>query len=247
MSQNEDNSSRKRRINDEGKASRGPKIRVLSFTSLCVVILIVCGLGTRYFLKQEFSIVYVILSVFFSINILICWWEACLFLQRTRVEDRTEYWRERRVQTGRHPHVEFFTTKISLKQAFSAKTWADIWATYAQYDPSFADRRTYGFNVDIANGFVTLLPTVFLYTTFTAYLVPAYIAGMIGLMLCWQWIYMTSVYWTSFFVAKRHHEISKRDLFLYILGTNAPWFLCPLLGLVVSVRLIVDGNYSVLG
>ena len=138
-------------------------------------------------------------------------------------------------------------TKILLKQAFSSKTWADIWATYAQYDPSFADRRTYGFNVDIANGFVTLLPTIFLYATFTAYIVPAYLAGMIGLMLCWQWVYMTSVYWTSFFVAKRHVNIPRRDLYLYILGTNAPWFLCPLLGLFVSIRLILDGNYSMLG
>ncbi len=136
MSQTKDSTSSERRLNDEGEVSKGPKVRVLSFTAVCVTILIICGLGTRYYLKQEFCTIYVILSVFFSFNILICWWEACLFLQRTRVENRTAYWRERRVQTGRLPHVEFFTTKIPLKQAFNSKTWADIWATYAQYDPS---------------------------------------------------------------------------------------------------------------
>ncbi|MCY3541444.1 MAG: hypothetical protein OXH31_06005 [Gammaproteobacteria bacterium] len=247
MSQDVDSSTPQTRINEEVEASKGPKIRVLSFSLLCITVLIVCGFGTRLYLKQELSIIYAILSVFFSINILICWWEACLFWQRTRVENRTSYWHERRVQTGKLPHVEFFATKIPLKQAFSSKTWADVWATYAQYDPSFADRRTYGFNVDIANGFVTLLPTLFLYATFTAPIVPAYVAGIVGLMLCWQWTYMTSVYWISFFVAKRHQSVPKRDLYLYIFGTNAPWLLCPLLGLFVSIRLIVDGNYSILG
>lgn len=247
MSKDVDSSSPQTRLNEEVEASTGLKVRVLSFTLVCITVLIVCGLGTRFYLKHELSIIYVILSVFFSINILICWWEVCLFLQRTRVENRTSYWRERRIQTGRLPHVEFFTTKIPLKQAFSSKIWADIWATYAQYDPSFADRQTYGFNVDIANGFFTLLPTIFLYVAFTVNIVPAYIAGMIGLMLCWQWTYMTSVYWLSFFVAKRHHDIPRRDLYLYIFGTNAPWLLCPLFGLFVSIRLIVDGNYSILG
>ncbi|MYD45138.1 MAG: hypothetical protein F4W92_02130 [Gammaproteobacteria bacterium] len=227
--------------------TKGPKIRVLSFTLLCIFVLIGIGLGTRYYLKQDLSIIYVILSVFFSTNILICWWEVCLFVQRTLIEHRTTYWRERRCETGKLPHIEFFTAKIPIKRAFSSKTWADIWATYAQYDPSFADRRTYGFNVDIANGFFTLLPTIFLYATLTAYIVPAYVAGIVGLMLCWQWTYMTSVYWISFFVAKRHLNIPKRDLYLYILGTNAPWLLFPLLGLFVSIRLIVDGNYSILG
>lgn len=219
----------------------------MSFAILCVGVLIVGGLGTRYYLKQDLGVIHTILSVFFSINVLICWWEACLFLQRDRVEQRTTYWHDWRTRTGKLPYVEFLTTKIPLTQVFSPSIWADVWATYAQYDPSYADRRTYGFNVDIANGFFSLLPTVFLYAAFTAYLVPAYIAGMIGLMLCWQWTYVTSVYLISFFVAERHHKISKRDLCIYVLGTNAPWLMCPLLGLFVSIRLIVDGNYSVLG
>ena len=246
MNQSVDNSSAEGRESNNLNKTRGPKIRVLSFTSLCVGILIAVGLGTKYYLNQELSVTYVILSAFFSINILICWWEACLFWQRTRVENRTSYWRERRIQTGKLPHVEFFISKVPLAKVLSSKTWADIWATYAQYDPSFADRRTYGFSVDIANGFVTLLPTIFLYVVFTVHFLPAYVAGMVGLMLCWQWIYMTSVYWVSYFVAKRHRSIPRRDLYLYIIGTNAPWVVCPLLGLIVSIRLIVEGNYNVL-
>ena len=109
----------------------------------------------------------------------------------------------------------------------SPALWADVWATYSQYDASFADRRTYGFNVDIANGFATILPTLILYASFTAEFLPAYVAGTVGLMLFWQWTYMTTVYWVSFFVANRQHSVSRRDLCLYILGMNAPWILCP--------------------
>ena len=239
-------SSGEREYNENDTTHR-LKIRVLSFAALCVVILVVLGLGTRYYVQQDLSVIHAILGVFFSINVLICWWETCLYSQRTRIENRTAYWRDWRIETGRLPHVEFFSAKIPITRVFSSKIWADVWATYAQYDPSFADRRTYGFNVDIANGFLTLLPTIFLYAAFTVYFLPAYVAGMIGLILFWQWTYMTSVYWVSFFVAKRHRDISRRDLYLYILGTNSPWVLCPLLGLFVSVRLIVDGNYTVLG
>lgn len=44
----------------------------------------------------------------------------------------------------------FLTSKVPLKAAFSPTVWADVWATYATYDGSFADRRTYGFSVDVA-------------------------------------------------------------------------------------------------
>ena len=244
MNQSVDRSSSEAREND---ITHRLKIRVLTFVVFCLGVLIVIGLGTRYFVSQDLGVIHAVLSVFLSTNILICWWEVCLFLQCTLVEQRTEYWRDWRIQTGQLPHFAFFTTKIPLKRVFSPKIWADLWATYAQYDPSYADRRSYGFNIDIANGFFTLLPTMFLYAAITVYFLPAYVVGMIGLMLFWQWIYVTSLYWVSFFVAKRQHDVLKGDMYLYILVPSVPWLVCPLLGLFVSIRLIVDGNYSVLG
>ena len=47
----------------------------------------------------------------------------------------------------------------------------------AQYDGSYADRRTYGFNVDIANGFATPVPTLILYAAYSVDLIPALAAG----------------------------------------------------------------------
>ena len=217
------------------------------FAVLVVAVLASVGIGGRYCVRGDFNVIHAVLSLFFSINLLICYFEACLYLRRDYIETRTEYWRERRDETGGTPAVQFLLTKVPLAKTLSPTVWADIWATYAQFDSSYADRRTYGFNVDIANGFATPVPTLILYAAYTFDMLPALVAGIIGVMLFWQLTYMTSVYLVSFFVATRQARISRGELYIYILAMNAPWILCPLLGLYVSVRLILDGDYSVLG
>ncbi|WP_419553221.1 hypothetical protein [Candidatus Poriferisodalis sp.] len=122
-----------------------------------------------------------------------------------------------------------------------------MWATYSTYDGSFADRRSYGFNVDVGNGFVTAVPSLILYAALATEFLPPMAAGIVGIMLFWQWTYATSAYLMSFFVAKRHRSIRRSELAALILGINAPWVLCPLVGLYASIRLVVDDSYSVLG
>ena len=215
--------------------------------ALAVAILVSAGIGGRYWIRGDFDVVHALLSLFFSVNLVVCYWEICLFLRRDYIERRTGYWRDRRRETGRSPVAEFLGARVPLAKLFSPTQWADVWATYAQYDGSYADRRTYGFNVDIANGFATPVPTLILYAACSVDLMPALVAGIIGAMLFWQLIYMTSVYWVSFFVADRQSRISRREKYFYIYGMNCPWVLCALLGLYVSIRLIADGDYSVLG
>ncbi len=94
---------------------------------------------------------------------------------------------------------------------------------------------------------VTPVPTLILYAAYTFNFVDAVVAGILGVVLFWQWTYVTSVYWASFFVANRQARITRREMYTYICAINSPWVLCALLGLYVSIRLILDGNYSVLG
>ena len=217
------------------------------FSVLVIAILTFAGIGGRYWLRGDFDIIHALLILFFSINLWICFWEICLFLKRDHIERRAEYWRRRRQETGRTPAVEFLTGKVPLAKSLSPDSWADVWATYAQIDGSYADRRTYGYNVDIANGFVTPVPMLVLYAAYTFDIVSAPLAGIIGTMLFWQLAYATSVYWVSFFGANRQSRISKRDKYIYIWALNSPWLLFALLGLYVSIRLIADGDYGVLG
>ena len=125
--------------------------------------------------------------------------------------------------------------------------WVEVWAAYSQYDGSFAGRRTFGYNADIANRMVTPVPILILYAAYTFDLLPAVLAGILGVMLFWQWTYVTSAYWVSFFVANRHTRISRDEVCTYICTINSPWVLRALPGLCVCVRLVLDGNYSVLG
>ena len=215
--------------------------------ALIVAILAFFGIGTRYWLHGDLNVIHCLLSLFFSVNLLICYWEICLFFRSDYIETRTEYWRKRRHETGRTPAIEFLTAKFPLTRMLSPTLWADVWATYAQYDDSYADRRTFGFSADIANGFITPIPTLILYAAYTAGSLPALFAGILGIMLFWQWTYVTSVYWVSFFVAKQQSRISRREKYIYIFAINSYWVLCALLGLYVSIRLVLDGNYSVLG
>lgn len=151
------------------------------------------------------------------------------------------------MQTGRTLAVEFLATKVPLRKVLSPTLWADAWATYCMYDDSYADWRTYGFSVDIANGFFTPLPSLILYAAFTTVFMPALFAGILGVILFWQWTYVSSVYWVSFFVSRRQELVSKADTYIYIWGATAVWVLFGLLGLYVSIRLIIEGDYTVLG
>lgn len=225
----------------------GPRLPAGLLAALFVAVLALLGIGARFHAHGDLNLIHSVLSLFFSINLLVCYWEICLFFRRDHIERRTDYWRERQRETGRAPAAEFLASKVPLTRIWSPTVWADAWATYARYDSSYADRSSFGFNVDIGNGFVTPLPTLILYGAYTLDFLPALYAGILGAMIFWQWIYATSLYCVSFFVARRHTRISRLETFTFIIVINSFWVLCALLGLYVSIRLIVDGNYSVLG
>ena len=217
------------------------------FAALVVATLTVVGIGARHQAYGDLNALHSVLSLFLSINLLICYWEICLFLRRDLVEMRTAHWREWRKRTGRTPAIEFLRARVPLVRMLSPTVWADVWAAYAQYDSSYADRRTFGFNVDVVNGFLTPVPTLIVYVACTFQVLPAVLTGVVGVILFWQVMYGASVYLVSFFVAGRQERISRRELYTWILAPNSPWMAGGLLGVYVSVRLITDGDYRVLG
>ena len=214
---------------------------------LAVALMALPGIGVRYLLHGDLDVFQCLFSLFFSINLLICYWEMCLFFRRDYIEERAEFWRRRWHDTGRTPAVEFLTTSVPLNRILSPTVWADVWAAYSMFDSAYEDRNTYGFNIDIANGFATPAPTLTLYVTYAAGLLPAVAAGILGAMLFWQWVYASSLYLVSFFVGQKQTLITTREFYVYIFSLNAIWVLIPMLGLYVSVRLILDGDYSALG
>ncbi len=224
-----------------------PVIPVALLNVLIISTITLAGVGARLACCGDFNLLHAVLTLFFAINLVICYWEWCLFVKRDDIEERAEFWRERWQETGRAPPIEFLASKVPLSKMLSTSIWANVWATYCHFDSSYSDRRTYGYNVDVGNGLSTPLPSLVLFVSYTFAALPAQVAGIIGVMLFWQLVYATSVYLISFFIAGRHTRICRRDLYMYIFALNSPWILCPLLGLWVSIRLVVDGNFSVLG
>ena len=216
------------------------------FTALVVAVVAGAGIGVSYGLRGGVSVSYGVLSLFLALNLLISFWELSLGLRQDLIAARAAYWRGRRAETGRSPALAFLTSRVSGPQILSLDFWADVWAAYASYDGSYLDRRSYGFNADFANGLLLALPSLVLYVVITIHWLPAMVTGILGVMLFWHWLCSGSVYWLSFFGSGGHRSISRGEVFAYVWLPTAPWVLASMVGVYVSIRLIVDGDYSAL-
>ena len=139
---------------DDNRSLVSLPVTVVAGLQICLLAL--TGIGLHYVLYGTASLIHSLISFFLSLNLLICYWEICLFFRRDYIETRHRYWIDRQKRTGRVPALEFLGRDVPLRDVFSPTLWADVWATYSLYDGSYADRRTYGFNADVGNGFVTL-------------------------------------------------------------------------------------------
>ncbi len=225
---------------------KGPKIPVAAIVVVAVAGQAVAWNIAFHRLHGGLNAWYALLSLFLSINLLICYWEACLYLRRDYIEKRAEYWRGRKA-AGRSPGIELFFSGIPLRSIASPTAWADVWAAYCAYDDAYTDRRTFGFNCDVGNGFVTPVPSMILLTSLTTGFLPATVAGILGVALFWQWVYVTSIYQMSFYMSGGHREIGMRDLLVWVWTPNIVWVVVPAAGSYVAVRLVLDGTYAVLG
>ena len=216
------------------------------FAALVVAVVAGAGIGVSYGLRGGVSVSYGVLSLFLALNLLISFWELSLGLRQDLIAARAAYWRGRPAETGRSPAFAFLTSRVSGRQILSLDFWADVWAAYASYDGSYLDRRSYGFNADFANGLLLALPSLVLYVVITIHWLPAMVTGILGVMLFWHWLYSGSVYWLSFFGSGGHRSISRGEVFAYVWLPTAPWVLASMVGVYVSIRLIVDGDYSAL-
>lgn len=226
---------------------RGPKVVVWLIAAAIVAVLTVAWNSASYRLHGSPSPIFLVFSLFLSLNLLICYLEICLYFKRDYIVERARYWHDRRAATGRAPAVEFLTARVPLRRVASPTVWADTWATYSLYDSAYTNQRTFGFNCDVGNGFVTPVPSVVLLVAFTFGIIPAAFAGILGVALFWQWVYVSSLYAVSVWISKEHEALPGTVRWLYVWGPNSIWIIVPLLGLFVSVRLILDGSYAVIG
>ena len=101
-----------------------------------------------------------LLHFFNSLNFLICLWEISLGLYIEQIQRTFKTLRRKFNRDELGACVEFFLTPLTLKEAFALKTWHVVWATYALYDPSYQNQESFGFFIDVGNGWSTIVPTL---------------------------------------------------------------------------------------
>jgi hypothetical protein len=181
---------------------------------------------------------HVALALFLSINVMICFWEISLFF---RIDDIERWHRERD-----RPRGSVYLARVSPAELLSTQLWARVWSEYAFYDPSYADRRSFGFAIDVGNGFSTLLPSVFFFVAMTVPLVSPLVLGLVGLLIFYQKFYGTCLYFFTFVFNRRYEGHRTGPLLGVVGGTNGIWLLFPAIGIYVCLRLILDGSFELI-
>jgi len=120
---------------------------------LVLYVLLTTGLPIYYHWQEHglFNASHAALSFFLPLNILICIWEISLGLNIDFI--KSEY-QDLNIKCRGNKRLgavlAFFATPVNLSNLFSLKFWSKVWSTYSLYDPSYSNRESFGFFVDVS-------------------------------------------------------------------------------------------------
>ncbi len=218
-------------------------------TAAVIALVILAGTSLHVWLHHRahgvFNPTQMGIAFFLVVNIMVAWWEIALFVRQDQIQE--EYAEMRDPYRGREMTAvaNVFTRPIPIARVFSFREWTWIWSTYSLFDPGYSDRRSFGYNIDVGNGFTTIVPATLFAFGMTFPFLPARVLGIIGIIIFWQMFYGTSVYFFQFFHNGRHRGHSLRDVLLFVGVSNLLWLIFPFWGLCTSIQLVLDGSYGV--
>jgi len=183
-------------------------------------------------------------AFFFSVNGLIAFWELALYRYADAIRDEYEASVER--TRGRElAHIfEFFGRRVATRDVFTLKPWASVWSAYAVMDPAYADKKSFGFAIDIGNGFSTLLPSLLVPIAIAFEWLPARWLGIVVVLFSWQMFYGTLLYFTSFVINRRYEGHRLLDLFVFVGLSNLVWTTFPVWTGALGIWMILQDGYG---
>ncbi|MGH0034008.1 MAG: hypothetical protein ACQGVK_03175 [Myxococcota bacterium] len=184
----------------------------------------------------------VALATFLAINLLICVWEISLW---HRIDD-IRRWFHAPKGSGDRPRGNLYTKPISLGEFWSSRLWARTWLGYAHWDDGYADPKSFGFAIDVGNGFSTLVPSVLFHVGMTVPIFSPVVLGIIGLLIFYQKLYGTCLYFFQYLYNRRYESRSLSSVIAMVGGTNGVWLVFPAIGLYVCLRLILENRFDVI-
>jgi hypothetical protein len=228
--------------NGGDRSQSSVRIPVWGWLSIWLGVSVGGSVGAHYALHGVVNGWQVALAFFLAVNILICVWEISLYY---RIGDIERWHREPRATSGR-PSGSVYFVRASFRDLASTHLWARVWSEYVFYDPSYADRRSFGFAADVGNGFVTLVPSLVFFFGMTVHVLPPVILGLIGALIFYQKFYCTCVYSFTFVLNRRYEGHRPAALLAVVGGTNGIWIVFPAIGFYVCVRLILENRFDLL-
>lgn len=217
---------------------------------LAVVLALVGGtiahVWWHYSLHGIVNVAQVGLAFFLMLNVLVNFWEMGLYF--TAKEIRAEYIasREQYRDSPMSGAAAVFTQSIPLSRLFTFKAWTKVWSSYALFDPGYARKSSFGFTIDVGNGFSTILPAALFALGMSYEIMPARALGVLGIAMFWQMLYGTILYFFQFFANGRHVGHRVWDIVVFVGCTNGLWFIFPSYGLYLSWVMIATNNFALL-
>ncbi len=218
---------------------------IWSIVALLVVTGTLIPLALAGLAGRSPSVHFVGTAFFFAVNALIAFWELALHRHADAI--RAEYEAAREAARGHElKHIfSFFARRIETREIFTLAPWSSVWAAYAVIDPAYADKRSFGFAIDIGNGYTTLLPSLLVPIAIVFEWVPAQWLGIVIVIFSWQMFYGTALYFTSFIINRRYEGHRVFDLFVFIGLSNLVWTVFPLWTGALAIWMILRDDFSI--
>jgi len=201
----------------------------------------------HYAYYEQVSLLQICLSLFLCINLLICIWEIILFFYIETIRDNYQG-KLKKLEPGDIGKI-FLFQQVSLSEVIKPRYWTQVWVTYSLMDEGYSNTKSFGWAIDIGNGFSTLVPTVvfLLGMTLQQSLISPKWLGIVGLQSFYQEFYGTVVYFTQYVVNKRweKHQSTVIQIILLVIVPNIIWIVFPVIGIYASIQLILQESFDV--
>lgn len=237
-------------LDDSARAipsEREEGLAIPAWVAMVGFLLLVAGghVALHHRLHGTFNVHQIVMALFLALNLLVNFWELGLYFTADAIRD--EYLRTKDAYAGRPMDRcnEVFLMRVPLARLFSFKSWTGIWSSYCHFDPGYSRKGSFGYNIDVGNGFSTVIPATLFGLGMSLEIVSPRVLGMIGIATFWQMFYGTVVYFFQFFNAGRHIGHAKKDLWIFVGTTNGMWFIFPLWGMALSAAMVMSGTFDV--
>eukprot|EP00128_Syssomonas_multiformis_P010682 Colp12_sorted_trinity150504_noHs@17559 len=204
-------------------------------------------LPTVYYHYEYFQVLnfyQISIALFCAINTLICMWEWALFFQQSKIQKDYHHFKKYQKRQHELPKPLFLAEHVSLGDALTLAYWSKVWSTYSLLDPSYSDTTTFGYCIDVGNGFSSFLPTLIFPIAITWRILSPKVAGIIGMISMYQMLYGTIVYFFSYIHNRRFRGKPFWNLWLVIFS-NSIWVVFPLIGMYAGYDMIMTESYNI--